>query len=330
MTAALSSSRPDDLSPGASFAGYRIERLIARGGAGTLYAAVDPRDDLPVALKLVLLPPGDDDADAIDARERFLREAGAAAQLHHPNIVTVYGAGQAHGYGYIVMELLTGCDLSRYTRPARLLPEPVVLEVAAQVADALAYAHAAGVLHRDVKPANVVADLPRQQVKLTDFGTARIDNGARSRSGVIAGTPLYMSPEQLAGGRLDGRSDLYALGVMLFQLLTGRLPYEAESMGQLLAQVARGAPLSLAALRPDLPAPVCQLVNQLLQKLPSDRPAHGGDVAGRLRALAAAWSQPEPPVSGTVGTGSQAGSAEVPGHNARRSTPPSGHPPTQP
>jgi len=314
MTAWPSSSSYGDLAPGTVFAGFRVERLVARGTLGGLYAAIDPRDGMAVALKILPLASEYEGTDLDEARERFLQEAKTAASLHHPDIVAVHGGGESQGRAFIVMELLSGCDLTRYTRPARLLPEPVVLRVAGRVAEALAYAHGLGVVHRDVKPANVMVDLPRHQVKLTDFGIARLDDGLRSRSGVMMGTPSFMAPEQLAGGRIDGRADLYALGVMLFQLLTGRLPYEAASMGQLLMQIARGAPQELRAVRPELPQPLSDLATALMHKDPAERPGDGRAVGQALRDIEAAWPASAPVDAGRGG----AGAANVPGHNAGR------------
>lgn len=318
MAARPSPSSFGDLALGATFAGFRIERLVARGAVGALYAATDPRDGLPVALKILPLVSEYEGADLEEARTRFLQEAQTAARLRHPDIVAVHGAGEAEGRAFIVMELLSGCDLTRYIRPARLLPEPVALRVAARIAEALAYAHGMGVVHRDVKPANVMVDLPRHLVKLTDFGIARMDDGLRSRSGVMMGTPSYMAPEQLAGGRLDGRADLYALGVLLFQMLTGRLPYEAPSMGQLLAQIARGEPQALRVLRPDLPPALVDLVTALLQKHPAERPGDGHAVTQALHEIEASWSAPAPLVPGSEAEDSEAGQANEPRHNATR------------
>lgn len=316
------SSSYQDLAPRALFAGFRVEQLVARGTVGAVYAAVEPRDGVVVALKVLPLAAEYDANDLAETRARFLQEAKAAASLRHPDIVTVHGGGESQGRMFIVMELLSGCDLTRYTRPARLLPEPVVLHIVVRIAEALAYAHDLGVVHRDVKPANVMVDLPRQQVKLTDFGIARLDDGMRSRSGVMMGTPSFMAPEQLAGGRIDGRADLYALGVLLFQLLTGRLPYEAVSMGQLLMQIARAAPQELRSLRPGLPPALSDLVAALLQKDPAARPGDGRSLAQALRALEVGWPAavklaiPLPEAERGV---SAAGGMADPGHNARHS-----------
>ena len=283
------------LPPGALLGGLRIERLLARGAMGALYLVIDPATESALAIKTIVLPHDGAD-DGAQLREHFLREAHTAAQLVHPDIVRVYGAAEQQGLGYIVMELLAGTDLTRYTRAPRLLPEPLVLSVVARVADALAHAHRQGVLHRDVKPANVMLDLATQQVKLTDFGLARLADSEATRSGVVLGSPVYMAPELLGGGASSAGSDLYALGVTLFQLLSARLPFEGESMGDLLRAVATQAPLDLAALRPDLPAavaaPLSAALASVLQRDPAQRLADGRAWAATLREIAAAWPTP--------------------------------------
>lgn len=249
----------------------------------------------------------------MDARRRFLEEAKVVSSLHHPHIVAVHEAGEIEGCLYLAMELVPGSDLTRYLRPARLLPEPVALRAAAQVAEALAYAHDAGVLHRDIKPANVLLNVAEQHVKVTDFGIARTSDMDRSRSGVLVGTPAYMSPEQAAGALLDGRSDLYSLGVLLYQLVTGRLPYAADSMGQLLAQIALAVPPPLSTWRPDLPEELSVVVEQLLRKSPAARPTSAGEVARTLHALADRLSPP--PSNPGRGGGLQGEPAGEPRHN---------------
>jgi serine/threonine protein kinase len=273
------------LVPGTLVGGYRIQRLIGRGAMGAVYLAVDPRNDTPVALKTLALAQEFDEADYAAARLRFLQEAATASRLQHPDIVALYGAGDDRGIAFLAMEALAGADLSRYTRPSRLLPEPVVLRIVARVAEALAYAHQQGVVHRDVKPANVMVDLPNHQVKVTDFGIARCTDAARTRTGLTIGTPAFMAPEQLAGDAPDAASDLYALGVMLFQLLTGRLPYEGDSLGRLLKAIATEPPLALHALRPSLPAELAPLMDSLLAKSARARSRDGHEVAAALLAV---------------------------------------------
>src|SRR5690606_4336793 len=169
-----------------------------------------------------------------DARSRFLREAEMAGRLEHPDIVGIIGAGEADGLAFIAMELIKGTDLSVHATPQTLLPLTQLLPIMARVADALGYAHTRGVTHRDIKPANSMVDLASGGVKVMDFGVARVADAARTRTGVVLGTPRFMSPEQLSGQTIDGRTDLYSLGVSLFQLLTGYLPYRNESMAQLM------------------------------------------------------------------------------------------------
>jgi len=288
--------------PGVRFASYLLQRQLGRGSTGVVYAALDiDQDHQPVALKLLTLGADAEPTERDEVTHRFLQEARIAATLQHPHIAAVHAAGQWQGQAYLAMELLPGSDLSRYTRASRLLPEPVVLRVAARVAHALAHAHQRGVLHRDIKPGNVMLDLSRDQVKVLDFGLARLDDAARSRSGLLIATPAYMSPEQAAGAALDARSDLYALGVMLYELLTGRLPFEAASMGQLLLQIARGEPEPLQRLRPDLPPALVMLVAELLARQPDQRPEDGEAVAAQLHALADAWATPPPDTGRAAG-----------------------------
>ena len=279
------------LPAGTRLGGYRIERPLGQGSMGTLYLAVDAITDAPLAIKVVPLTP--DEHAPNEARRRFLQEAQAACRLQHPDIVTVHGAGEERGLGFIVMELLSGSDLFRYTRPARLLPEPVVLRIVSRVADALAYAHSQGVVHRDIKPANVMVHLPTHQVKVTDFGVAQLADASRTRSGFVLGSPAYMAPEQLAGARVDGRSDVYSLGALLFQLLTGRLPHEGESMGEVLRRIATDPAPDLRSLRPDLPQALAEAVALALEKRPEARYADARQLADDLRLI-------EPALGGSV------------------------------
>jgi serine/threonine protein kinase len=278
----------DLLPPGTRFAGLRIERALARGAAGTLYLAIEEASDTPLAVKALRLgatAPG----DGGQARDAFEREARTAMALRHPAIVTVHGVATLSGLGCIVMELLPGTDLARYTQPGHLLPEALVLDLVARLAEALAHAHRQGVVHRDVKPANVMFDPASGSVKLTDFGLSRSADAEATRSGLLLGSPVYMAPELLGGARADAASDLYALGVLLFELLTGRLPFEGASMGALLRAMASRAPQTVRALRPDLPAAQADALDvalaAVLTRTPLDRQHDGDAWADALRRV---------------------------------------------
>ncbi len=276
------------LATGTRLGGVRIERLLTRSAMGALYLAFDEADGAPLAVKGVALGQPGDPALA-GAQGRFQHETLSAIRLRHPGIVVTHGAVLEGGMGYIAMELLTGSDLGRYTRPSRLLPEALALDIAARVAEALAFAHRAGVVHRDVKPANVMYDPATGSVKLTDFGLARAVDAEATRSGVLLGSPAYMAPEMLAGARADAAGDLYSLGVLLFELLTGRLPFEADTMGALLRAMATQAPQTVRMLRPDLPAVQAAALDAVLAPVlarsPAERQRDGDAWAASLRAV---------------------------------------------
>jgi len=277
------------LSPGQWVAGYQLLRRIGQGAHGAVYLAQDAVHGRSVALKLVPIPGG---TTATAAAAAFLRSADMARRLVHPGIVALHAAGVETGVGWLAMEAVPGSDLARYVPQKRLLPEPLVLRVCERVAQALAHAHRHGVVHRDVKPANVLVDWPSDTVKLADFGLARADDGLQTGTGIVPGSPAYMAPEQLAGALPTPRSDLYALGVMLFQLLTGRLPHEGSSMGELLRRVADEPVPDLRGLRPDLPAALGELTTRLLSKRVHERPADAEQAARALAALQQGWPPP--------------------------------------
>src|SRR3546814_518193 len=181
------------------------------------------------------------------------------------------------------MEFIRGFDLTRHTKSNNLLPVNEVLRIIADAADALHYAHANGIVHRDIKPANMMLIESTRALKLMDFGIARITDSSKTKTGMVLGTPSYMSPEQLAGRKVDGRSDLFSLGVTLYQLLTGALPFQAESMATLMFKIANEPHAPLLTLRPDLPAPVDLIIARVLQKNPDLRYAAGAEMAIELR-----------------------------------------------
>lgn len=224
-------------------------------------------------------------AGAASARA-FLQSAQLARSLVHSHIVVIHDAGREGSLVWLSMEAVAGTDLSGYVQAPKLLPELLTLRVAEQVAQALDCAHRQGIVHRDVKPANVLLDWANQTIKLTDFGLAGLNGISSTGTGIVLGTPAYMAPEQLAGGLPSVSTDLYAVGVLLFELLTGQLPHSGNNMGELLKKVALVAPLHLHALRPDLPVALADLIARLLAKTPLLRPPSGADLAEALRKMA--------------------------------------------
>ena len=282
--------RPDRSSLGR----YRIERELGRGSMGTVYLGHDPQIGRAVAIKTMALTREFEGSELAEARARFFREAEMAGRLRHPDIVTIFDASEDQGLAFIAMEFVTGHDLLRHTLPGRLLPVPTVLQTLARVARALAHAHREGVIHRDVKPANVMIDPATGAVKVTDFGIARIADACRTRTGLVLGTPSFMSPEQMAGRRVDGRTDLYSLGVMLFQLLTGALPHRSESMATLMSQIVNDTAPDVRTLRPELPEALANVVALALEKRAEVRYGDGHQMADDLLAVAALMGSPPP------------------------------------
>lgn len=267
-------------------ANYRIERLMGEGAASRVFLAQDRRSGRWVALKVLDLGSGSASPERHDALERFRREATVLHELDHPGIVAVLDAGPSERGAWMAMEVVTGCDLTRYTRASRLLPPPLVARLGARLAEALAYAHRRGVVHRDVKPANVLVDWTRDVLKLSDFGLARSSEHTQTRSGVALGSPDYMAPEQLVGGPVGPAADVYALGATLYELLCGRRPHQANNLGELLRAVASEPAPPLALLRPDVESALCAVVQPLLEKDQGRRPHDAAAVAARLWSVA--------------------------------------------
>ena len=265
---------------------YQVEKELGKGAMGEVYLGQDPKIGRQVALKTLALGNEFDGLDLVDARERFFREAKAAGRLQHPGIVTIFDVGEEGGLAFIAMEYLKGHDLQQSCKRRALMPVPRVLSIVARVAQALAYAHRMKVIHRDIKPGNVMYDILTDTVKVTDFGIARVTDGNKTRTGVVMGTPSYMSPEQLAGLPLDGRSDLYSLGIMMFQMLTGVLPFSAESLAELMSKIATQDAPDVCQLRPELPKEVAVIVARLLRKSPQERYQEGEALAIDLSAHA--------------------------------------------
>ncbi len=254
---------------------YRLERELGRGAMGTVYLAKDPTISRELAIKTLALADSKAGPEQEAITQRFFKEAEAIGRLVHPNIVSIHDAGREHDLAYIAMDYVPGQSLDAWTDKSNLLPVWEVLDIAAQVADALAYAHSRNVVHRDIKPGNVIYDRDSGTAKITDFGVARLLDSSGTRTGTVLGTPSYMSPEQVAGKKTDGRSDLFSLGVTLYQLLTGSLPFEGDSVATLMYQIANQKTPSLRQARRGLPVCVARLVSKALQKDAAKRFADG-------------------------------------------------------
>ena len=261
---------------------YQLEREIGRGAMGVVYLGRDTAINRMVAIKAIPLAAEFSDAELVEARSRFFREAETAGRLNHPNIVTIYDVGEERGLAYIAMEYLKGRHLSDYAKSNNLLEPRKVLEIISRTADALGFAHKQQVVHRDIKPANLMYDPSTDVLKITDFGIARLSGAGSTRTGIVLGTPSFMSPEQLEGRTVTGHSDLFSLGVSLFQLLTGQLPFTADSMTGLMQQIAEAPHPPLRAFRPDLPACVESVIDQALAKNPEARYDSGAQMAAAL------------------------------------------------
>jgi serine/threonine-protein kinase len=261
---------------------YQLEREIGRGAMGIVYLGRDTAINRMVAIKAIPLASEFSDAELVEARSRFFREAETAGRLNHPNIVTIYDVGEERGLAYIAMEYLKGRHLSNYAKSDSLMEPRKVLEIIARTADALGFAHKQQVVHRDIKPANLMFDPATDILKITDFGIARLSGAGSTRTGIVLGTPSFMSPEQLEGRTVTGHSDLFSLGVSLFQLLTGQLPFTADSMTGLMQQIAEAPHPPLRAYRPDLPACVESVIDRALAKTPEARYDSGAQMAAAL------------------------------------------------
>jgi serine/threonine-protein kinase len=262
---------------------YEVQKELGQGAMGTVYLGEDPKIHRAVAIKTMSLA-AEFEGDALaDAKERFFREAESAGRLNHPNIVAIYDAGEEHDLAYIAMEFLKGKDLSKNTTADNLLPLEEVLDIGIQCAEALDYAHRMGVVHRDVKPSNMMYDRDTHTVKLTDFGIARITDSSKTRTGTVLGTPNYMSPEQALGDKVDGRSDLFSLGVVLYQLCAGRLPFQGDSMASLMYKIVNDPHPDIKDISATVPGSVRKVIDNALRKQPDKRYQSGAKLAEHLR-----------------------------------------------
>jgi serine/threonine-protein kinase len=269
--------------PPANLGRYKILKELGRGAMGLVYLGKDPTIQRFVAIKTMRLNDIDEPDKAQAIKARFFREAESAGRLSHPNIVTIYDAGEQEELGYIAMELVDGQSLKEWSRKPNLLPLSDAVQTLATVADALDYAHQQGVVHRDIKPANIMITKDRL-VKVMDFGIAKMASNSKTQTDIVLGTPTYMSPEQIAGKKVDGRSDVFSLGVVFFELLTGQPPFTADNLSALLFAIAQHPHPELHSLRPDLPPMFQEIINRALQKELPQRYRGAGEFAQDLRA----------------------------------------------
>jgi serine/threonine-protein kinase len=262
---------------------YRVLKELGRGAMGLVYLGKDPTIQRFVAIKTMRLDHIDQDDKLQEIKARFFREAESTGRLSHPNIVTIYDAGEEDDLGYIAMELIEGTPLSQSARKPNLMPVNEVLLTIATVADALDYAHQQGVVHRDIKPANIMLTKDRV-VKVMDFGIAKMASSSKTQTNIVMGTPTYMSPEQIAGKKVDGRSDIFSLGIVLFELLTGQLPFTADNLSAVLFSITHHPHPPIQTVRPDLPPMVQEIVDRALQKELPHRYRRADEFASELRA----------------------------------------------
>ena len=276
---------------------YEILDEIGQGAMGTVYRARDPLIERTVAIKTVSLTQLRQ--EGTDAESRFLREAQSAGRLSHPNIVTIYDVGEADGLAYIAMEHLSGATL-RDVMNKGPIPLSLALDTALQMAEALAFAHEHGVIHRDIKPANVVVTGQRGRVKLTDFGIAHLVNSDHTQTGQMLGSPRYMSPEQAMGREIDGRSDIFSLGAVLYEMLTGHYAFDGDSLPTIVYRVIHETPVPATSLRPQLPEGLASLLARMLDKNPGARPDARALVNALHALLPPTPSKPVPPPSNRI------------------------------
>jgi serine/threonine-protein kinase len=280
------SGRGQALRTGQLFHHFRLQQQLGRGATATVYKATDERNGNVIALKTLTLT-DDWPEDLLDeAKLRLLREADAAGSLAHPDIVEIRESGEHDGLVYLAMEYVEGVNLGTHATEGRMLPPRLVCEMCARVADALYFAHQRGVIHRDIKPANIVFDQKNRRVRVMDFGVARLENSRATRTGVILGSPSYMAPEQLDARPVTAQSDLFSLGVTLFQLLTGMLPFRSDSIPGLMQKISAEPHPPLSVVRPDLPAALSAVIDRALEKDPDMRFRSGAEMAQALRDCA--------------------------------------------
>ncbi len=262
---------------------YEIVRELGRGGMGIVLEGRDPMIDRPVALKIIKLSEMGSAMEEKELKERFFIEAKAAGRLIHPHIVTIYDVGEEEGKSFMAMEFVEGEDLAGIITDEGPIPLARAAKIVAQIADGLAYAHEHHIVHRDIKPGNILITRG-DRVKITDFGLARLTTtaGSVTQTGHAVGSPSYMSPEQVQGHAIDGRSDLFSLGVLFYELVTGRRPFVGEGLTNIIFKIIQDNPPLVSTVNPKLPKSLDRVVEKLLAKRPDERYRNGHEVANAL------------------------------------------------
>ncbi len=293
---------------------------------GTVYKAVDPLIERTVAIKTISLNLSKE--ELAEFEERFYREAKSAGRLNHPNIVTIYDVGETGDIAYIAMEYLEGESLREMLDSGVVLPVEMIVKIAARIASALNYAHENHVVHRDIKPANIMIT-PNRNVKIMDFGIAQIPTGSRTQLGTVLGSPKYMAPEQVVGQATDGKTDIFALGVVLYEMLTGTTPFNGDNLSAIMYKILHEEPVPPSTINPRVPPIYDRIVSRALAKRPADRYQTAREFARDLRNQDAvplhASSQPgvgersaSPRQSGSQPADEQDTTLFLPPHKARK------------
>ncbi len=265
---------------------YELLGKLGQGSMGVVYKGRDPKMNRTVAIKAINLSEFDEDT-VDELKDRFFREAESAGILAHPNIVTIYDCGEENDLAFIAMEHINGEELEGHTKKGHLLPIRETLNIMAHVAEALDYAHANKIVHRDIKPANIMRKNEDHSIKVTDFGIARITSESRTQTGIVMGTPSYMSPEQVAGKKVDGRSDIFSMGVVLYEMLTGQKPFRGKDITSLMFKIAKEKHSSVRTLNPKIPPIVEKIIDKALEKELNKRYLRAGQMAEHLKKVVA-------------------------------------------
>lgn len=275
---------------------FRVDEFIARGAMGMVFKGFDTVLERTVALKLI---PKTSDPLApweVEAEKRFVQEAKATAQISdHPNIVTIHTFGETELFRYICMEYVSGMSLAQVLRTERLIPVEKALRLFEQILSGIHAAHSAEIIHRDIKPSNIMIT-DNDEVRLVDFGIAKVASLSITAKGSLLGTPYYMSPEQIAGGGIDGRADIYSIGAVLYQVLTGERPFEGESATAVIYKIMSTDPVPPGEVNPLIPEPLCGIIRKAMAKNPQDRYQTSAEMLQAIRDVMKAARREVPPV----------------------------------